>query len=55
MLNYHAIYRVRTTTVSAVSRCQWSDHNFMNVPCGIMDQFVSALAVAGSTLLVDCR
>lgn len=27
----------------------------MNVPCGIMDQFVSALASEGSTLLVDCR
>lgn len=27
----------------------------MNVPCGIMDQFVSALAREGSTLLVDCR
>ncbi|CAN0486662.1 unnamed protein product, partial [Scytosiphon promiscuus] len=34
---------------------QWSDHNFVGVPCGIMDQFVSALAVANSTLLVDCR
>ncbi|CAM9765873.1 unnamed protein product [Pylaiella littoralis] len=36
-------------------RCQWSDHNFVGVPCGIMDQFVSALAVTGSTLLIDCR
>ena len=27
----------------------------MNVPCGIMDQFVSSLAREGSTLLVDCR
>ncbi|CAB1107800.1 unnamed protein product [Ectocarpus sp. CCAP 1310/34] len=34
---------------------KWSDHNFMGIPCGIMDQFVSALAVAGTTLLVDCR
>ncbi|CAM9236919.1 unnamed protein product, partial [Hapterophycus canaliculatus] len=37
------------------AECQWSDHNFVGVPCGIMDQFVSALAVANSTLLVDCR
>ncbi|CAM9152727.1 unnamed protein product [Laminaria digitata] len=35
--------------------CQWSDHNFMDVPCGIMDQFVSSLAQEQSTLLVDCR
>lgn len=27
----------------------------MNTPCGIMDQFVSALAQQSSTLLVDCR
>lgn len=36
-------------------RCQWSDHNFLNTPCGIMDQFVSALAQKNATLLVDCR
>lgn len=27
----------------------------MDVPCGIMDQFVSSLAQEQSTLLVDCR
>lgn len=27
----------------------------MKTPCGIMDQFVSALACKGCTLLVDCR
>lgn len=27
----------------------------MNVPCGIMDQFVSSLAKKDCTLLVDCR
>ncbi len=51
--------RLKTTRLkrkrSFPRRCQWSDHNFMGVPCGIMDQFVSALAVAGTTLLVDCR
>ncbi|CBJ31145.1 conserved unknown protein [Ectocarpus siliculosus] len=46
---------VRVGGVDKALRCQWSDHNFMGIPCGIMDQFVSALAVAGTTLLVDCR
>eukprot|EP00903_Cladosiphon_okamuranus_P014387 g13355.t1 len=46
---------VKVSGVEKALRCQWSDHNFMNIPCGIMDQFVSALAEAGSTLLVDCR
>lgn len=43
---------------------QWSDlarlayaaeTDFVGVPCGIMDQFVSAYAESGAALLLDCR
>jgi galactokinase len=35
--------------------CQRAEHVATGVPCGIMDQLVSAAAVAGSLLLIDCR
>jgi galactokinase len=35
--------------------CQKAEHVFAGVPCGIMDQFISALGRAGEVLLLDCR
>ena len=35
--------------------CQQAEHRFARVPCGIMDQFISALGRAGHALLLDCR
>ena len=35
--------------------CQKAEHEFAGVPCGIMDQFSSALCTAGHVLLLDCR
>lgn len=35
-------------------RCQAAEHA-VGVPCGIMDQFISAMGVAGHALLIDCR
>ncbi|MBC8448341.1 MAG: galactokinase [Chloroflexi bacterium] len=35
--------------------CQQAEHEFAGVPCGIMDQFVSALGRRGHALLLDCR
>ena len=34
---------------------QKAEHDFANVPCGIMDQFISALGREGHLLLLDCR
>jgi len=34
---------------------QTAEHEFAGVPCGIMDQFISALGREGSLLLLDCR
>lgn len=34
---------------------QSAEHEFAGVPCGIMDQFISALGREGHLLLLDCR
>jgi len=31
------------------------EHEFMNVPCGVMDQIASAAAREGTAMLLDCR
>jgi len=33
----------------------FAEHEFAGVPCGIMDQFVTAMATPGHAMLLDCR
>ena len=35
--------------------CQQAEHEFAGTQCGIMDQFVSVLGLAGNALFLDCR
>ena len=35
--------------------CQRAEHEFAGVPCGIMDQYISAAAEESSALLLDCK
>ncbi|EFA08251.1 galactokinase [Tribolium castaneum] len=35
--------------------CQKAEHDYANVPCGIMDQFISVLGKKDHALLIDCR
>lgn len=35
--------------------CQKAEHDFAHMPCGIMDQFISALAKEDHAMLLDCR
>lgn len=35
--------------------CQKAEHDFANMPCGIMDQYISAGGVEGCAMLLDCR
>ena len=64
----HAIDRIATATFleqlygidlitkeEKALRCQKAEHTFANTPCGIMDQFISALGEEGNLLLIDCR
>ena len=35
--------------------CQEAEHRYANVPCGLMDQFVSMMAKESHALYIDCR
>ncbi|MEO0587540.1 MAG: galactokinase [Planctomycetota bacterium] len=35
--------------------CQKAEQDFAGVPCGIMDQYISAMGKAGHALLIDCK
>ena len=35
--------------------CQKAEHTYAHMPCGIMDQFTSALGQKGYLMLLDCR
>jgi galactokinase len=35
--------------------CQRAEHEFAGVPCGVMDQFASAMGREGHLMLLDCR
>ena len=51
-----AMYSItRVTGVQKALRCQKAEHTFADTPCGIMDQYISAMGRAGSLLLIDCR
>lgn len=41
--------------VKKALRCQQAEHTFAGVPCGIMDQYISAMGQPGNLLLIDCR
>lgn len=38
-----------------VFMAQWSEHNFVGVKCGIMDQFASMMGKDGHVILLDCQ
>jgi galactokinase len=40
---------------AAARLAQWAENEFVGVPCGIMDQFASALSREGCAMLLDCR
>jgi galactokinase len=35
--------------------CQWAEHEYAGMPCGIMDQFISVMGKPDHLLLLDCR
>lgn len=35
--------------------CQMAEHRYGGTPCGIMDQYISAMGKQGHALLIDCR
>jgi galactokinase len=45
----------RLDPVDKALLAQQAEHDFAGVPCGIMDQFISAMGRRGHALLIDCR
>jgi galactokinase len=41
--------------VTKALRCQKAEHTWADTPCGIMDQYISAMGQDGNLLLIDCR
>src|SRR5262249_53785345 len=35
--------------------CQKAEHNFVGIPCGIMDQYVSVFGQENAAIQLDCR
>ncbi len=50
-----ALYGIQLDRVAKALRCQKAEHTFADMPCGIMDQFISTLGQEGNLLLIDCR
>lgn len=49
-LNHHHLPKIEM-----VKMAQWSEHNFVGVKCGIMDQFASMMGAANQVIVLDCR
>lgn len=49
------MFQVKLGPVDKALLCQWAEHHFPKMPCGIMDQYASACAQEGCALLLDCR
>jgi galactokinase len=50
-----AVCDVQMNPDAKVLLCQRAEHSYAQVPCGIMDPFISMLAREGQVLLLDCR
>jgi galactokinase len=51
-----SLYRLeKVSGVTKALRCQKAEHTFGDTPCGIMDQYISAMGKEGNLLLIDCR
>lgn len=53
-----ALLTLNHTTMNMVDlalACQWAEHNYPGMPCGIMDQFISSMGQKGFAMLLDCR
>jgi galactokinase len=50
-----AVTGQRIDPVEKALLCQKAEHEFANVPCGIMDQFISVMGRESHLLLLDCR
>lgn len=49
------LFNSKTSKVQKALNCQKAEHNYPGLPCGIMDQYISANAEKGKVTLIDCE
>lgn len=49
------LFRLDHSPIEIAKLCQQSEHHFVGVPCGLMDQAAASLAPAGTLLAFDCQ
>ncbi|HET7841235.1 MAG TPA: galactokinase, partial [Terriglobia bacterium] len=52
---WRMLARLELDPVQAVKLARRAENEFVGMPCGVMDQFASALSRAGHALFLDCR
>jgi len=51
----NTLFGFQIPKLELVHMAQWSEHHFVGVKCGIMDQFASIMGAKEKVLLLDCR
>jgi galactokinase len=49
------LFNLTMSKLDMIKIAQWSEHNFVGVKCGIMDQFASMMGAADQVLVLDCQ
>jgi len=49
------LFQLGVPRLEMVRMAQWSEHNYVGVLCGIMDQFASMMSESGKAFVLDCR
>ena len=52
---WNELLRAGKSKTELAQLAQRSSHNFVGIPCGIMDQFASLQGIADHAILLDCR
>jgi galactokinase len=50
-----SLFSLKVEKEELIQIAQWSEHNFVGVKCGIMDQFASMMGRENKVILLDCR
>jgi galactokinase len=49
------LYQLNMPKMELIKIAQWSEHNYVGVMCGIMDQFASVMGKEDHVIVLDCR
>lgn len=49
------LFQLNIPRMDIIQMAQWSEHHYVGVMCGIMDQFASVMGKAGHAIFLDCE